>query len=91
MTESDAKILAGYLTVDSRIAKAERELGELRKEKERAEFLLREMKGGSDERRFKVAYSHLVQGMSLTACAKKYHYTRDSVCKIIRKYRDKLT
>ena len=43
----------------------------------------------SNDKRWKLAYSHFVCGLSLTKCAEKYYYSRGGVGKIINHYRHK--
>ena len=81
--------LKDYLTVDARISEKEKELERLKAEKAKAEETIQRLRR-SDDRRWKVVYSHLVLGMSLKRCADKFHYSRQGVCKIIRTYRKKM-
>jgi len=43
----------------------------------------------TSDKRWKLAYSHFVCGLSLTKCAEKFYYSRGGVGKIINHYRHK--
>lgn len=89
MDDDRFDVLRDYLTVDARISEKQKELDGLRAEKAKAEEMIQRLRR-SDDRRWKVVYSHFVLGMSLKRCADKFHYSRQGVCKIIRTYRKKM-
>jgi len=90
MSDWKSDMLSEYMLMDGRIAEAERSLKELRARKAAMEKTMRKAARSMGDRRFKVAYYHIAKGWSLSECAKKFGYTKNGVCKIVRCYRDNI-
>lgn len=89
MADWKSEMLSEYLQMDSKIGEAKRSVDELTSKKAAMEETMRKAARSMGDRRFKVVYYHLAKGWSLSQCAKRFGYTKDGVCKILRSYRDK--
>lgn len=83
------EMLSEVLLLDEEIKYRKRQMDEAIERK--ADYLetLEKVRRKMGSQRFNCAYDHLVRGMSISECARKYGYAPSGVCKICADFRKK--
>jgi hypothetical protein len=87
MSKQNNNAISQYLSLLSLVSAKEKELSDLNVKKAEIEVVLAKLKNDNTDRHFNVIYDHIINGVSLTNCAKKYNYSRETIKKIVSNYR----
>lgn len=87
---NDCYLQLKHLTIETEIVSVEKKLKNYLERKEKYDKTLIQIKKVCSDSEFKVFYYHYFQGFSLSETAKKMHYSKGGITKILNKINRKV-